>query len=125
MSFQTFEMERWQSTYEHDVSFNLSESGVEALTLGELMELADIDAAVLQDTLLEYRPSNGCEALRERIAAMYPGERLRVEADCLIIPGEHFDMPHYVRLGFGPETARLQEALRRCAAVIDPLHNGA
>ena len=51
MSFQTFEMERGQSTYEHDVSFNLSESGVEALTLGELMELADIDAAVLQEAL--------------------------------------------------------------------------
>lgn len=73
MSFQAFEMERWQSTYEHDVSFNLSESGVEPLSLGELMELADIDADDLQDTLLEYRPSKGSVALRERIAAMYPG----------------------------------------------------
>lgn len=41
------------------------------------MELADIDAAELQDTLLEYRPSKG------------------------------------------------SDALRRCAAVIDPLHNSA
>jgi len=64
MSFQAFEMGRWQSTYEHDVSFNLSESGVEPLPLGELMELADIDAVELHDTLLEYRPSEGCEALR-------------------------------------------------------------
>ena len=52
-------------------------------------------------------------------------ERLRVEADCLIVPGEHFDMPDYVRLGFGPERARLQEALGRCAEVIDSLNSSA
>ena len=48
-------------------------------------------------------------------------ERLRVEADCLIVPGEHFDMPNYVRLGFGPHPERLLEALDRCATVIDPI----
>ena len=73
MSFQPFEMERWQSTYEHDVRFNLSESGVEPLTLAELMELSEIDPADVHDTLLEYRPSKGSDALRERIAGMYPG----------------------------------------------------
>jgi len=73
MSFRPFVMERWQSTYEHDVRFNLSESGVEPLSLGELMERADLDAAEVQGTLLEYIPSKGSPALRENIASMYPG----------------------------------------------------
>ncbi len=90
MKFQAFEMERWQSTYEHSVRFNLSESGVEALTLGELVEISGLD-------------------------------RTELEADCLIVPGEHFDMPNYVRLGFGPTTERLREALSRCGGVLDSL----
>jgi len=73
MSFQPFEMERWQSTYEHDVRFNLSESGVEPLTLAELLELAGLDAGELHDTLLEYIPSKGSPELRRHIAALYPG----------------------------------------------------
>ncbi len=32
MSFQPFEMERWQSTHEHDVRYNLSESASERLS---------------------------------------------------------------------------------------------
>ena len=35
-----FAMERWQSTYENRVAYNLSESGVHPLTLGELADLA-------------------------------------------------------------------------------------
>jgi hypothetical protein len=73
MSFRPFDMERWQSTYEHDVRYNLSESGVEPLTLGELMELSGLTPASLLATALEYNPSNGSPALRERIAALYPG----------------------------------------------------
>lgn len=73
MSFQPFVMERWQSTYEHDVRFNLSESGVEPLTLGELVTLTGIDPDELLRTPLEYNPSNGSAPLRRRIADLYPG----------------------------------------------------
>ncbi len=73
MSFTPFAMERYQSTYEHDVRYNLSESGVEPLTLGELLDIIGTTADELCDTLIEYNPSNGSAALRERIAAMYPG----------------------------------------------------
>ncbi|MBE21972.1 MAG: hypothetical protein CL481_07325 [Acidobacteria bacterium] len=72
MKFEPFAMERWQSTYEHAVRFNLSESGVEPLTLGELVELVEIDPAELNDTLIEYMPSDGSPGLRSAIAAMYP-----------------------------------------------------
>ena len=73
MKFQAFEMERWQSTYEHAVRFNLSESGVEPLTLGELVEIAGLDRAELDGTLIEYNPSDGSQALRAAIADMYAG----------------------------------------------------
>ncbi len=67
-----FVMERWQSHYENVVRWNLSESGVHPLTLGELLELAD-DAGGTLDVGLGYGQSNGTAELRERIAALYPG----------------------------------------------------
>jgi aspartate/methionine/tyrosine aminotransferase len=74
--FRPFVMERWQSLYENRVDYNLSESGVHPLTLAELLELGDAAAdgtALLQTTLLGYGQSNGTDALRERIAALYDG----------------------------------------------------
>lgn len=67
--FRPFEMERWQSTYENRVAFNLSESGVEPLTLRELVELAGDDDVA--GTVLGYGQSNGSDELRARIAALY------------------------------------------------------
>jgi aspartate/methionine/tyrosine aminotransferase len=69
--FQAFAMERWQSTYENEVRYNLSESGVHPLTVGELRELAG-DSKGLDDLLLLYNQSNGTRGLREEIARMYP-----------------------------------------------------
>jgi len=63
-------MERWQSHFENEVRFNLSDSGVHPLTLEEFRELAGVDP---RSVLLGYTQTNGTEALRERIAAMYPG----------------------------------------------------
>lgn len=71
MRFTPFAMERWQSTYEHRVRFNLSESGVHPLTLGELLELTGLEG--LGDVGLGYGQSNGSDALRATIAALHPG----------------------------------------------------
>jgi aspartate/methionine/tyrosine aminotransferase len=65
-------MERWQSTYEHRVRYNLSESGVHPLTVAELLELADW-ARGIDEIRLGYGQSNGSDELRERIAADYTG----------------------------------------------------
>lgn len=73
MRLTPFQMERWQSTWEHRVRFNLSESGVHPLTVDELLGLADQDRASLGGARLGYGQSNGSDALRERIAALYPG----------------------------------------------------
>ena len=66
-----FEMERWQSHYENEVRYNLSESGVHPVTLGELLDLAGPGASV-EETLLGYGHTRGTEELRERIAALHP-----------------------------------------------------
>ena len=69
-TFHPFVMERWQSTYENRVDLNLSESGVDPLTLSELLELAD---ANVDDLPLGYGQSNGSDTLRAHIAALYNG----------------------------------------------------
>ncbi|MEX2281997.1 MAG: aminotransferase class I/II-fold pyridoxal phosphate-dependent enzyme [Gemmatimonadota bacterium] len=65
-----FEMERWQSTYENVVAFNLSESGVHPVSLSKLLDMGGVIS--LGDTPLGYGQSNGTEELRARIAALYP-----------------------------------------------------
>lgn len=69
MKLQPFELERWQSTWEHQVEYNLSESGVEPLKLRELL---DGDASVMLTQSLGYSQTNGTEELRKAIAATYP-----------------------------------------------------
>ena len=70
--YSPFRMERWQSTYEHRVEINLSESGVHPLTVDELIELSGRDVDV-GSTLLAYGQSNGSDELRALIAGQYEG----------------------------------------------------
>src|SRR5436190_17812755 len=72
MRLERFAMERMQSTYENHVAFNLSESGVDPLTLGELLDGPEGAASIL-DERLRYTQSNGTEPLRTAIAGLYPG----------------------------------------------------
>jgi aspartate/methionine/tyrosine aminotransferase len=73
MSFEPFAMERWQSTWENRVQYNLSESGVHPLSVAELLALAGTSLDELADARLGYPQSNGTEPLRAAIAALYPG----------------------------------------------------
>src|SRR4051812_24582350 len=72
MSFHPFEMERWQSTWENRVRFNISESGVDPMTSAELLAMAGPGPSPL-DAPLGYPQSNGTDPLRAAIAALYPG----------------------------------------------------
>jgi aspartate/methionine/tyrosine aminotransferase len=113
MRFVTFDLERWQSTWENRVRFNLSESGVHPLTVRELLSLASATADPLLDIRLGYSQSNGTDALRSRIAALYPGaspdqvlvttgsaEANYVTALRLVEPGDQVAMllPNYLQL---------------------------
>ena len=72
MSIEIFEMERMQSTWENLVDYDMSESGVRPVTLRELVAMGfDLDGFL--DVPLGYSQSNGTPALREGIAAHYPG----------------------------------------------------
>jgi aspartate/methionine/tyrosine aminotransferase len=65
-------MERWQSTWENVVEYNLSESSVHPMRLDELA--TDPEALQRLGTiLLGYPQSNGTPPLRTLISAMYPG----------------------------------------------------
>ena len=71
--FTTFMLEREMGRWEHQVKYNLSESGVHPMTTRELF--AD-DPNLMDEFLnveLNYPPTNGTDELRERIADLYPG----------------------------------------------------
>lgn len=72
MRLETFALERFQSVWENQVQWNLSESGVHPLRVSELADTAD-EVARLMEQGLGYPQTNGTIALRELVASMYPG----------------------------------------------------
>lgn len=71
--FHPFAMERMMSKFEHDVEYNLSESGVHPVSLNELLEDDPNRVKDLLATSLNYPHANGIPELRENIAALYDG----------------------------------------------------
>jgi aspartate/methionine/tyrosine aminotransferase len=72
MTFTPFDLEQWQSLYETTVKFNLADSGVQPVTLGELVSTPDAVNQLLR-TPLHYPAVNGTARLRELIAGLYQG----------------------------------------------------
>lgn len=66
-------MERYMSAHEQAVDFNLSESGVQPILLGELLDLKPGSREQLLQVDLNYPHANGRPELRQNIAAMYQG----------------------------------------------------
>jgi len=73
--FHPFELEHYQSRYEHDVEMNLADSSVKCLATSEW--LTDDERGRLLDTPLYYPMVNGTVELREAIAALYPNASAR------------------------------------------------
>ncbi|MBN9234655.1 MULTISPECIES: aminotransferase class I/II-fold pyridoxal phosphate-dependent enzyme [Phyllobacteriaceae] len=71
MRIDLFELERSQSIWENTVEYNLTESGLHPFTMRELLDPHEIEALV--DLPLGYGHTEGEPALREAIAARYPG----------------------------------------------------
>ncbi len=72
MRLERFELERLQSENEHNVEYNLSESGVEPMHIRDLLETQELKDQLL-DMQLGYSQTNGTVALREAISYHYPG----------------------------------------------------
>jgi len=72
MRIRPFELERWQSVWEHHVELNISESGVLPMAAALLTDNpADLDKILALP--LGYPQTNGSLELRQRIAALYSG----------------------------------------------------
>jgi len=71
--FQPFVMERMMSKWENVVDYNLSESGVHPMTLGELLAMDGKSPDALGDVEFDYPQANGTVELRRNIARYYPG----------------------------------------------------
>lgn len=48
-------------------------------------------------------------------------DRIRREKSVLLVPGDHFDMDGYLRIGFGPELEKVKEGLGRVAEVLEDI----
>lgn len=112
MKIETFELERWQSVWEHHVELNISESGVEPLTLAELLGEGD-ELQRLLHLPLGYPQTNGSEATRAGVAQLFLGataenvlmttggsEANYVTAWALLEPGDEvvFLQPNYMQV---------------------------
>src|SRR5215471_18972254 len=112
MKFEPFALERFQSIWENRVAWNVAESGVHPLRASDLADTQALRDAVLEQEL-GYPQTNGTAALREAIAAMYPGatiDHVQVtnggsEANCVVLlrlvePGDEiaFMPTNYVQI---------------------------
>ena len=71
MKFPPFDLERIQSIYENSVEINLTESGIEPLSLKELMNPKEIEELI--NLPLGYGYTQGTPLLRQRISNLYEG----------------------------------------------------
>lgn len=142
-TFQPFELERMMSKWENLVEYNLTESGVHPLTLGELVGDPAMQAELLA-TELNYPQTNGTVELREKIAALYPGatpDNVLVTVGCaeanfitthtLLSPGDEIVvmLPNYMQIwgiaqnyGYRIKTFHLRED-RGWAPDLDELND--
>jgi aspartate/methionine/tyrosine aminotransferase len=73
MAIREFALERYFARWEFTARHLLSASDCEPLTVRELLAIAGLGTSVLEELQLGYVESQGTMALRERIAALYPG----------------------------------------------------
>lgn len=143
MKIETFEMERWQSHWENVVEYNLAESGVDPLTVEELLGGPEAVCELGRQKML-YNQGNGTPELRDLITVLYPGATrdnvLVTHGTCeanylavwsLIEPGDEVVvmLPNYMQIwglarGFGAQVTpfNLRETAR-WAPDLDELRN--
>ena len=109
MKFPTFDMERMQSAWEHRIKYDLSESGVEAMTLEEAVR----DQRELMRTRIGYAEGVGRDGTRALVSAFHSGstaenvvittgtsEANYLAITTLVSPGDEVVvvMPNYMQL---------------------------
>ena len=112
VKIETFALERWMTTYETRIEYDIAESGIFPLTVNDLLDLETPDErertlARLLDTRLGYSEAPGSIELRSLLASTYrdtgPDEILvttgAIEANFLLFnvlldPGDHVVVVH-------------------------------
>ena len=129
MAIEQFRMERYQSLHWHAVDYDLSESGVTAMTISELIGLdADADADRFVAAQLGYPLSEGSLETRSAVASWYPNataanvtmvnggsEANFLSLWSLLEPGDRlaFMVPNYMQgWGLGPAFGAASDAVR-------------
>jgi len=112
MKIETFEMERWQSLWEHVVDYNITESGVHPLMFEELVDAEKMQE--IMETKLGYIQTDGTRELKEKICLLYENaapENVLVTSGSaeanfvlmwrLIEPGDDvvFMLPNFMQMG--------------------------
>ena len=69
MKIEPFELERIQSIYENSVDVNLTESGIEPMSLKELMSESELEELI--NIPMGYGYTQGSPELREKISSLY------------------------------------------------------
>lgn len=77
MNYETFELERWMTRWELEVSHDICESGIKPMSLAEVASLLPVeDARALEETIrtipLGYSEARGTVELRTALAHTYP-----------------------------------------------------
>ncbi|KAL7906117.1 pyridoxal phosphate-dependent transferase [Trichoderma velutinum] len=131
--FERFEVEQWMDTYETTPGvLNVAETCAESVSIDELAQLSGDKAAnpLQTSTVLTYGAIRGSSTLRERIVALYEGQRLSAEnviitqgaiaANFLVFysligPGDHVICvyPTYQQLFAVPESLGAEVSLWR------------
>ena len=79
MEIKAFEVEEWMNKYEDDAKYNIAETCVESLKVGELLDIASIERdeffGKLAETKLTYGAIPGSAALREEITKLYHSKK--------------------------------------------------
>jgi aspartate/methionine/tyrosine aminotransferase len=74
MKIRDFGVELWMNEFENHCAFNLAETCVESLTIGELLEIAGKTNSLMADILpmkMTYGAIEGSDRLRDAICALY------------------------------------------------------
>jgi len=133
VKIEPFKLERWMTTYETNVRYDIAESGIFPMTAGELIDLLPESTRAealngLLATPLGYSEARGTQALREEIARTYrdlsPDDILvttgAIEANFVLLntllePGDHVVAvdPAYQQLQSVPRAIGCEVALWR------------
>ena len=74
--FIEFEMERFQSLYENEVDYNLSDSGLHPLAIKDLLNKEEINHFLNME--LGYGYTQGDPVLLNQVAQWYPGQSEKI-----------------------------------------------